>query len=90
MLSRVQLLINGRVQGVCYRAFTQDQARKLGLTGWVRNLQDGRVEAELEGRRELIEQAILACKTGPTGARVIDMDITWKSPLGEKQFEIRY
>lgn len=90
MLSRVQLLIKGRVQGVCYRAFTQDQAIELGLTGWVRNLHDGRVEAVFEGRRELIEQAILACKTGPFGARITDIDITWESPLGEKGFEIRY
>ncbi len=90
MISRVQLLIEGKVQGVCYRAFTQDQALNLGLSGWVRNMHDGRVEAVLEGQRELIEQAILACKNGPPGARVTDVDITWKSPLGEQGFEIRY
>jgi len=90
MLSRVQLLIEGRVQGVCYRAFTQDQAIKLGLNGWVRNMHDGRVEAVLEGQRELVEQAILACKNGPAGACVSDIDITWESPLGEQGFEIRY
>jgi acylphosphatase len=90
MISRAHLLISGRVQGVCYRAFTQDQAITFGLNGWVKNLHDGRVEAVLEGRREHIEQAILACKIGPAGARVTDVDITWKSPLGEEGFEIRY
>ena len=75
MITRVQLLIEGRVQGVCYRAFTQNQAIKLGLNGWVRNMYDGRVEAVLEGQRELIEQAILACRNGPSGARVTDVDI---------------
>jgi acylphosphatase len=90
MISRVQLLIKGRVQGVCYRAFTQDQAIMFKLNGWVRNMHDGRVEAVLEGEREHIEQAILACKRGPSGARVTDVDITWKSPLGEQGFEIRY
>ena len=90
MISRVQLLIKGRVQGVCYRAFTQDQAIRLGLNGWVRNMHDGRVEAVFEGQKELIEQAILACKNGPSGARVTDVDITWRSPLGEQGFEIRY
>lgn len=90
MVARVELLIKGRVQGVCYRAFTQNQAIKLGLNGWVRNTHDGRVEAVLEGQRELIEQAILACKNGPSGARVTDVDIAWKLPLGEQGFEIRY
>lgn len=62
----------------------------LGLNGWVRNLHDGRVEAVLEGQREFIEQAILACKNGPPGARVTDLDIAWESPLSEEGFEIRY
>lgn len=90
MISRAYLLISGRVQGVCYRAFTQNQAIKLGLGGWVKNMHDGRVEAVLEGQRELIEQAILACKSGPSGARVSDIEITWGSPQGEEGFEIRF
>jgi len=90
MISRVKLVIEGRVQGVCYRAFTQNQAIKLGLSGWVKNMQDGRVEAVLEGQRELIEQAMLACKSGPSGARVTDIDIVWGNPQGEEGFEIRY
>jgi acylphosphatase len=90
MISRAHVFISGRVQGVCYRAFTQRQAIRFGLNGWVRNMDDGRVEAVLEGRKELIEQAIFACKNGPAGARVTDIDIAWNNPLGEQEFEIRY
>ncbi|MBI5075377.1 MAG: acylphosphatase [Nitrospirae bacterium] len=90
MISRAHLLIFGRVQGVFYRAFAQDQAIKLGLSGWVRNMHDGRVEAVLEGEKEHIERAILACKRGPSGARVTDVAITWEDPRGEQVFEIRY
>jgi acylphosphatase len=51
---------------------------------------DGRVEAVFEGPKELIEQAILACRRGPSGARVTDIDTTWEEPSGESGFEIRY
>jgi acylphosphatase len=90
MLSRAHLLIFGRVQGVFYRAFTQDQALRLGLNGWVRNLHDGRVEAVFEGQKELVEEAILACRRGPAGSRVTDIDTAWEEPSGESGFEIRY
>jgi acylphosphatase len=63
---------------------------KLGLNGWVKNLNDGSVEAVFEGQRGLIEEAILACKNGPPGARVTDIDVAWETPSGEKGFEIRY
>jgi acylphosphatase len=85
------LFITGRVQGVFYRAFTRNLAAKLGLDGWVRNLYDGRVEAVLEGSRELVEEAILACKKGPPGALVTDIEVTWAEPEGlAGGFEIRY
>jgi acylphosphatase len=90
MTSRAHLFIAGRVQGVFYRAFTSDQASELGLNGWVRNMPDGRVEAVFEGREELIEQAIIACKRGPAGARVTNVDVTWEPVAGEKGFYIRY
>ncbi|MBI5634619.1 MAG: acylphosphatase [Nitrospirae bacterium] len=90
MISQAHVFISGRVQGVYYRAFTQDQAIRLGLDGWVRNLHDGRVEAVFEGPRELVEQAILVCKKGPPGARVTDVDVAWQNPVGEQGFEIRY
>lgn len=90
MLSRAHLYISGRVQGVFYRAFTQNQAMRLGLNGWARNLQDGRVEAVFEGQKELVEEAILACKKGPEGSRVTEIETAWEEPTGEKGFEIRY
>ena len=90
MTSRAHLFIDGRVQGVYYRAFTRDQASELGLNGWVRNMPDGRVEAVFEGPKERIEQVIVACQKGPPGARVSHMDISWEPLAGEKGFEIRY
>jgi len=89
--ARAHLFIEGRVQGVFYRAFTRDLAAKLGLDGWVRNLYDGRVEAVFEGSRELIEQAILECKKGPPGSYVQDVDVTFEEYSGEKKgFDIKY
>ena len=89
--ARAHLFIEGRVQGVFYRAFTRNLASKLGLNGWVRNLYDGRVEALFEGNRELIEQAIQECRRGPSGSSVRNIDVRWEESSGEyKGFEIRY
>jgi acylphosphatase len=89
--ARAHLLIEGRVQGVFYRAFTRNLAARLGLDGWVRNLYDGRVEAVFEGDRALIEQAIRECRKGPAGAGVTHIEVVWKNYSGEsKGFEIRY
>jgi len=90
MTSRAHLFIEGRVQGVFYRAFTREQAEDLGLNGWVRNLHDGKVEAVFEGPKERIEQAIILCRTGPAGSRVTHVDVAWEPATGEKGFEIRY
>ncbi len=90
-LTRAHLLIKGRVQGVYYRAFARDIAIQLGLRGWVRNLSDGSVEALLEGDRDEIERAIKHCHSGPPGARVDDIDVTWEDYQGDQQgFQIRY
>lgn len=88
---RAHLLIEGRVQGVFYRAFTRDLGHRLGLNGWVKNLHDGRVEAVFEGKRELIEQAIKECYIGPPGARVTNIEVKWEAFIGDlKGFAIRY
>lgn len=64
---------------------------KLGLNGWVRNLYDGRVEAMIEGDRTLVEEVILACKKGPPGSYVQDVDVDWEDYSGElRGFEVRY
>jgi len=89
--AKVHLLIEGRVQGVFYRAFTRNLASKLGLNGWAKNLYDGRVEVLFEGSRELIEQAIQECWEGPAGSSVRNIDVSWEESSAEyKGFEIRY
>jgi acylphosphatase len=80
---RLHVYISGRVQGVFYRATTMRTAQALGLTGWVRNLPDGRVEAVFEGPRSVLEQALMFCYTGPPGAHVEDIEIDWTPATGE-------
>jgi len=67
---RVHLWIEGLVQGVCFRMFTEEEARRLGLTGWVRNLRDGRVEVVAEGDEEAVGRLVRWCHRGPSYARV--------------------
>jgi acylphosphatase len=69
-VKRVHLQISGRVQGVFYRGWTEEHARKLGLGGWVRNRFDGSVEAVFEGPRERVEEMVSLCHDGPPHARV--------------------
>jgi acylphosphatase len=89
--AHAHLFIEGRVQGVFFRAFTRNVAFKLGIDGWVKNLYDGRVEAVFEGSRELIELAIAECRKGPQGSLVQDIEVAWEDFTGiYKGFEIRY
>jgi len=89
--ARAHIIISGRVQGVFYRAFTRDLALNLGLSGWVRNLYDGTVEALFEGEKPLIEQAIEKCYIGPPGARVKDIKVHWEKFVGDQTgFIIRF
>lgn len=89
--ARAHLYISGRVQGVFYRAFTEDLALSLGLKGWVRNLPDRRVEAVFEGDKELIEIAIKKCYEGPPYAKVEHIDVIWEDNLENlPDFRIRY
>lgn len=89
--NRAHLFIEGRVQGVSYRAFARNVAVKLGLNGWVRNLFDGRVEVFFEGDRALIEKAVEECRKGPFGSKVTTIDLKWEENSGSPEgFEIRY
>jgi len=89
--AKAHLFIDGRVQGVFYRGFTQELAESLGLKGWVRNLSDGRVEAVFEGDRDVIESAIRKCYVGPPASRVTNIDIQWETHTGEeKDFSVRH
>jgi acylphosphatase len=79
------------VQGVFFRSETQDEALRHNLTGWVRNLPDGRVEAVFEGEKENVEKLIEFCGRGPPGARVTNVEVTYEDYKGEfKGFAIRY
>lgn len=90
-MARARILIEGRVQGVCYRAFTSDVANRLGLKGWVRNLIDGRVEALFEGEKEKIKEAINRCYEGPPLAVVSKIDIHWEDTEEQmNDFKIAY
>ncbi len=80
---RAHLWISGRVQGVFFRAHTKEVAEKLGLTGWVRNLPDGRVEAVFEGEEEAVKEAIEWCKRGPPLAKVEKVEVRYEDPTGE-------
>jgi len=66
----VRAVISGRVQGVWYRAWTREQASRLGLSGWVRNRRDGTVEAVFFGSEEAVEEMLAACREGPPHAVV--------------------
>ena len=88
---RVHVFITGRVQGVGFRAFTQREARRRKLTGWVRNLADGRVEAVVEGPGEQIDSLLKRLGRGPRAARVEKLDAKDEPAEGGLEaFDIRY
>lgn len=78
----VHIFVSGKVQGVWFRASTQKMAVELGLTGWVRNLYDGRVEALAEGPEEALQALIDWCHRGPDLARVVDVETEWVAWTG--------
>lgn len=75
--ARAHVTISGRVQGVCFRMYTEEEALRRNLTGWVRNLPTGQVEAVFEGAKKSIEEMILWCHKGPPAARVTDVSVDW-------------
>ena len=74
---QVRAIIHGRVQGVFYRAWTQQQAHDLELKGWVRNLEDGNVELLAQGEKEPLEQLLRLCQKGPPAAQVEKVTTEW-------------
>lgn len=89
-MKRVHLFVSGRVQGVFFRAHTRDLAQRLGLTGFVRNLPDGRVEVVAEGPEEKLQELINFCHHGPPLAHVAGVDIRWEEPTREfRTFSVR-
>lgn len=77
---RAHILVSGRVQGVGYRAFAARVAAQRALVGGVRNLDDGRVELDVEGPKDLIEGVVAELHTGPPAARVTALTVAWHPP----------
>jgi acylphosphatase len=88
---RAHIWVKGRVQGVGFRAHVEYSARQLGgLTGWVRNVGDDRVEAVAEGERRQVERFIQIVQDGPRASRVDESKVEWEEPTGEfLQFGVR-
>lgn len=82
-LSRLHAIVEGRVQGVSFRYFVREQAYFLGITGWVRNRSDGRVEVTAEGPRSQLELLVQALHKGPEAAYVTDVSVEWSEGKGE-------
>ena len=88
-MTRVRVRIQGRVQGVFFRAEARARAESLGLAGWIRNARDGSVEAVFEGDEERVRSMVDWCGRGPSGARVDDVEVEWEEPTGETGFSVR-
>ena len=88
---RAHIYISGVVQGVCYRHYTRETALGLGLTGWVRNCTDGRVEITVEGEKDSIEKLASWCHEGPSAARVSNVAIEIQEYQNEfSSFSVTY
>lgn len=91
MNSKVHVIISGKVQGVWFRANTKQKAEQLGLTGWVRNTSDGKVEAVFEGDKKLINEIVEWCNQGPPLAEVDNVDISYLEAKKEfNNFTVKY
>jgi acylphosphatase len=88
-LIRRRVVIHGRVQGVFFRHTTRERAVAHGVSGWIRNLPDGAVEAVLEGPRETVERLVRFCETGPRHAYVDRVDVHNEEPEGVTGFAVR-
>jgi len=90
MKTRAHVFVSGRVQGVFFRQKTKQQAESFGVTGWVRNLPDGRVEAVFEGEEEAVKALVEYCHHGSSYARVTNIDASWEDYRGEfSDFKMR-
>lgn len=85
---RRRVVVGGRVQGVWFRDSCRREARALGVTGWVRNRADGRVEAVLEGPADAVERMVGWCRKGPPRARVETIEVRAEAPTGEAGFRV--
>ncbi len=89
--TRAHVYVSGRVQGVNFRQNTKRQAQNQGINGWVKNLDDGRVEAVFEGEEPAVKALVEFCRHGPRGAMVTDFAVEWEPFKEEFQnFDIAY
>ncbi len=79
-VKKARVIITGRVQGVFFRANTEEVARSLGLEGWVRNRGEGTVEAVFQGEEDEVNEALQWCQKGPPYAMVTDVKVTYETP----------
>lgn len=88
-MRRVRVLVSGLVQGVGYRFTTRAEAEQRGLSGWVRNLRDGRVEAEVQGPDAAVDAMLDWMRQGPPGARIDDLVTADADTAAPAEFEVR-
>ena len=89
-MTAVRVVVSGRVQGVNFRWYTLQQAERLGVHGWVRNLPDGRVEAVIEGGAAAVDGLVAWMHQGPPSARVDDVTVEAVTPAGLDGFRITW
>jgi acylphosphatase len=87
--TRRRVVVHGRVQGVFFRGSTQDEARRAGADGWVRNRSDGSVEAVFEGKTDAVEGLVRFCRVGPRWADVERIEVFEEAPEGLRGFHVR-
>ncbi len=80
---RARVIVTGRVQGVYYRSYAEDEARRLHLTGWVRNQRNGSVEMVIEGEERDVQAMIAWSRQGSPVSRVEDVEVAWEAYTGE-------
>jgi acylphosphatase len=85
---RVHVVVSGHVQGVFFRTTCAREARARGVAGWVRNRDDGSVEASFEGDGDAVAAMVSWCRRGPSGASVTDVDARDEAPTGERGFRV--
>lgn len=90
MSKAVSVRVTGRVQGVSFRWYAQQEAVRLGVRGWVRNEPDGSVSAHLEGDGRAVDEMVAWCRRGPSSAVVRDVAVAEAAESGAERFEIGY
>jgi acylphosphatase len=88
MAKAVDVTVTGWVQGVFFRAEAQQEAGRLGITGWVRNEPDGSVAGHFEGQPDAVDSMVAWCREGPRRARIDQVDVREVEPTGPEGFEV--